>query len=65
VSKRLILEIKKKNEIMIIGIIGYGILYFSTNSDLLVGYTHSDFASNVNDMKRTSIYVFHLGLDAI
>lgn len=50
---------------MIIGIIGYGILYFSTNSDLLVGYTHSDFASNVNDMKRTSIYVFHLGLDAI
>ncbi|KAL0318765.1 UNVERIFIED_CONTAM: Retrovirus-related Pol polyprotein from transposon RE1 [Sesamum angustifolium] len=39
----------------------FGIWYKSTNNAKLVGYTDSDWAGSVDDMKSTSGYTFHLG----
>lgn len=43
----------------------YGVFYSVTNDFRLVGYTGSDWAGSVNDIKSTSGYVFHLGSRAI
>ncbi|KAL0359482.1 UNVERIFIED_CONTAM: Retrovirus-related Pol polyprotein from transposon RE2 [Sesamum angustifolium] len=39
----------------------FGIWYKSTNDAKLVGYTDSDWAGSVDDMKSTSDYTFSLG----
>ncbi|KAL0306277.1 UNVERIFIED_CONTAM: Secreted RxLR effector protein [Sesamum radiatum] len=39
----------------------FGIWYKSTNDAKLVGYTDSDWAGSVDDMKSTSGYTFSLG----
>ncbi|KAK4398009.1 Retrovirus-related Pol polyprotein from transposon RE1 [Sesamum angolense] len=39
----------------------FGIWYKSTNDAKLVGYTDSDWAGSVDDMKNTSGYIFSLG----
>eukprot|EP00253_Pinus_taeda_P012599 PITA_12599 len=44
---------------------GFGILYSSSESFMLIGYTDSDWAGSVDDRKSTSAYVFHMGLGAI
>eukprot|EP00253_Pinus_taeda_P007060 PITA_07060 len=44
---------------------GFGILYFSSESFMLIGYTDSDWAGSVDDRKITSGYVFHMGSGAI
>eukprot|EP00253_Pinus_taeda_P014196 PITA_14196 len=44
---------------------GFGILYSSSESFMLIGYTHSDWAGSVDDRKSTSGYVFHMGSGAI
>ena len=44
----------------------YGILYSKSSDDfILVGYTYSDFTGNIDDIKSTSGYIFHLGSGAI
>eukprot|EP00253_Pinus_taeda_P016368 PITA_16368 len=43
---------------------GFGILYSSSESFMLKGYTDSDWAGSVDDRKSTS-YVFHMGSGAI
>eukprot|EP00253_Pinus_taeda_P002279 PITA_02279 len=43
----------------------FGILYTSSKSSDLVGYTDSDWAGSVDDRKSTSGYVFHMGSGAI
>ena len=40
-------------------------MYASIEKKDLIGYTDSDFASSLDDRKRTSGYVFHLGLGVI
>ena len=42
-----------------------GIMYASTEKKDLIGYTNSDFACSLDDRKRTSGYVFHLGSSVI
>ena len=44
---------------------GFGILYSSSESFMLIGYTDSDRAGSVDDRKSTSGYVFHMGSGAI
>eukprot|EP00253_Pinus_taeda_P026483 PITA_26483 len=44
---------------------GFGILYSSSESFMLTGYTDSDWAGSVDDKKSTSGYVFHMGSGAI
>eukprot|EP00253_Pinus_taeda_P011241 PITA_11241 len=44
---------------------GFGILYSSFESFMLIGYTDSDWAGSVDVRKSTSGYVFHMGLGAI
>ena len=44
---------------------GVGILYSSSESFMLTGYTDSDWAGSVDDRKSTSGYVFHMGSEAI
>lgn len=44
---------------------GFGILYSSSDSFMLTGYTDSDWAGSVDDRKSTSGYVFHMGSGAI
>jgi len=44
---------------------GYDILCTTLNEFRLVGYTDSDWEESVDNSKRTSIYVFHLGLGVI
>ena len=44
---------------------GFGILYSSSESFMLTGYTDSDWAGSVDDRKSTSGYVFHMGSGAI
>eukprot|EP00253_Pinus_taeda_P010323 PITA_10323 len=44
---------------------GFGILYSSSKSFMLTGYTNSDWAGRVDDRKSTSGYVFHMGFGAI
>ena len=43
----------------------FGILYSSSESFILIGYTNSDWAGSVDDRKSTSGYVFHMGSGAI
>eukprot|EP00253_Pinus_taeda_P011870 PITA_11870 len=43
----------------------FGILYTSSESSDLVGYTDSDWAGSVDDRKSTSGYIFHMGSGAI
>ena len=38
---------------------GFGILYTTNNDSKLVGYTDSDWARSLDDMKSTSRYMFH------
>ena len=40
-------------------------MYSSTEKKELIGYTDSDFAGSLDDQKRTSGYVFHLGSGVI
>eukprot|EP00253_Pinus_taeda_P027748 PITA_27748 len=44
---------------------GFGILYSSSESFMLTGYTDSDWVGSVDDRKSTSGYVFHMGSGAI
>eukprot|EP00253_Pinus_taeda_P022671 PITA_22671 len=44
---------------------GFGILYSSSETFRLTGYTESDWAGSVDDRKSTSGYVFHMGSRAI
>ena len=45
--------------------INYGILY-STGSDFkLTGYTNNDFASNIDDRKNTTGYIYNIGSCAV
>eukprot|EP00253_Pinus_taeda_P020910 PITA_20910 len=44
---------------------GFGILYSSSESFMLKGYTDSDWAGSVDDRKSTSGYVFYMGSGAI
>ena len=44
---------------------GFGILYSSSESFILTGYTDSDWDGSVDDQKSTSGYVFHLGSGAV
>eukprot|EP00253_Pinus_taeda_P022380 PITA_22380 len=44
---------------------GFGILYSSSESFMLIGYTDSDCAGSVDHRKSTSGYVFHMGSGAI
>ena len=44
---------------------GFGILYSSSESFMLTGYTDSDWDGSVDDRKSTSGYVFHMGSGAI
>lgn len=46
------------------GIKQYGVLYTAGSDFRLVGYNDSDWAGSVDDRKRTSGYVFHLGSGA-
>ena len=49
----------------VLGTINYGILY-STSSDFkLTGYTDSDFASNIDDRKNTTGYIYNIGSCAV
>ena len=43
----------------------YGILYTTSENSDLIGYTDSDWAGSVDERKRTSVYVFHLGSGSI
>ncbi|KAB1228243.1 hypothetical protein CJ030_MR7G001970 [Morella rubra] len=43
------------------GTLEYGIWYTSTSNSKLVGFTDSDWAGSVDDMKSTSGYAFSLG----
>eukprot|EP00253_Pinus_taeda_P019270 PITA_19270 len=47
------------------GMKGFGILYSSSESFMLTGYTDRDWAGSVDDRKSTSGYVFHMGSGAI
>ena len=47
------------------GTSSYGILYSSTEYDVLTGFTDSDFAGCLDDRKSTSGHVFHLGSGVI
>jgi len=40
-------------------------MYASTKKRDSIGYTNSDFAGSLDDMKRTSSYLFHLGSGVI
>ena len=40
---------------------GFGILYTTKNDFKLVGYMDSDWAGSIDDRKRTSRYMFHIG----
>ena len=44
---------------------GFGILYTASDEFELVGYTDSDWAGSIDDRKRTSGYVFHMGSGVI
>eukprot|EP00253_Pinus_taeda_P008888 PITA_08888 len=44
---------------------GFGILYSSSESFMLKGYTDSDWAGSVDDRQSTSGYVFYMGSGAI
>lgn len=44
---------------------GFNILYSSSESFMLIGYTDNDWAGSVDDRKNTSGYVFHVGSGAI
>lgn len=46
------------------GTLDYGILYKAAESSKLIGYTDSDWAGCLDDMKSTSAYVFSLGSGA-
>ena len=43
------------------GTIGYGLIYISTEDLRLIGYTNSDWASCMDDMKSTLGYSFSMG----
>ena len=43
----------------------HGILYSTSNDFQLVGYTDSDFVGNVEVIRITSIYAFHLGIGIV
>jgi hypothetical protein len=43
----------------------HGILYSTSNNLWFVGYTNSDFAGSIDDIKRTSRYEFHLGTGVV
>eukprot|EP00253_Pinus_taeda_P033358 PITA_33358 len=47
------------------GMKGFGILYSSSESFMLTGYTDNDWVGSVDDRKSTSGYVFHMGSGAI
>ncbi|KAL0425548.1 UNVERIFIED_CONTAM: Copia protein [Sesamum radiatum] len=51
----------KKNSKILTRYKDFGIWYKSTNDAKLVGYTDSDWAGSVDDMKSTSGYTFSLG----
>ncbi|KAL0441696.1 UNVERIFIED_CONTAM: Secreted RxLR effector protein [Sesamum radiatum] len=51
----------KKNSKILTSTKDFGIWYKSTNDAKLVGYTDSDWAGSVDDMKSTSGYTFSLG----
>ena len=44
---------------------GFGILYTVGNDFKLVGYTDNDWVGSLDDRKRTSRYMFHMGSSAI
>eukprot|EP00253_Pinus_taeda_P009569 PITA_09569 len=43
----------------------FGILYTTSECSDLIGYTDNDWVGSVDDRKRTSSYVFHMGSGAI
>ena len=49
----------------ILGTTNFGILYSTTNSISLLGYTKNYFAGNIDNRNITSGYAFHLGLRLI
>ena len=49
----------------IAGTLNYGIMYSSSDDFQLVGYIDSDFAGSIDDRKRTSRYVFYLGMGIV
>jgi hypothetical protein len=49
----------------IAGTMNHGILYSTSNNIQLVGYTDSDFAGSIDDIKSTSGYAFHLGTGVV
>lgn len=55
----------KRILIYILGATNCGILYARNENKDLVGYNHSGFVEILDDRKRTSSYVFHLGSEVI
>eukprot|EP00253_Pinus_taeda_P034872 PITA_34872 len=49
----------------IVGTRDCGIMYASTEKKEFIGYKNSDFAGSLDDRKRTSSFVFHLGSGVI
>jgi hypothetical protein len=47
------------------GIVQFGIHYSLGGTPLLVGFTNSDWASDLDDWKSTTGYVFSLGLGPV
>jgi hypothetical protein len=47
------------------GNLKFGLCYTKSDSNQLYGYTHSDFAGNLDDRKSTSGHVFQLGTNLI
>jgi hypothetical protein len=47
------------------GTLNFGLWYTQSDDNHLSGHTDSDFASNLDDRKRTSGHVFHLGTNLI
>ena len=51
--------------IYIAGTTNFGIQYTSNSNFKLIGYTNSDFAGSIDDIKSTSGYVFGFGLGLV
>jgi len=47
------------------GTTNYGIFYSRSSDFNLIRYIDSDYVGNINDMNRTSGYVFHFGLGVV
>jgi hypothetical protein len=47
------------------GTIDFGIMYSTSKDFRLIGYTDNDYGGNIDDIKSTSLYIFHFGIGMV